>query len=358
MKILIIGFAKFRYMPYLTFYLNAVDKTKNSIDILYWDRDGKPDSNMPVHTNNIEFRQIMQDEMSKLNKIPAFIKYRRFAKHVIKNGNYDFIIALHTLPAVLLSDILLKKYRNRFILDYRDYTFEKFIPYKERISALVKASEATFTSSDAFRKYLPALPKVYTSHNIMLESLNHRCREHDMPQTIRIRYWGQIRYADTNIKLIDSIKNDTRFELHFHGREQAECERIINHCKLNGINNVFFHGEYNPSDRYKFAKETELIQNVQDYDSITDNAVSNKFYDGAIFYIPQICSDKSFMGKCVEKYGIGLACDVDSHDIAEKIYNYVTGLDRKQFCRNCDIYIDKVLGEYNNGLQKINSILN
>lgn len=356
MKILIIGFAKFRYMPYLTFYLNAINKEKNDVDIIYWDRDGKEDSAVPNYTNNYKFNYKMRDDISKVKKIPAFLKFRRFAKAVINKGNYDFIIVLHTLPAVLISDILINKYRERFILDYRDYTFEKIKPYKNRIAKLVYASALTFTSSNAFRKYLPESEKIFTSHNILPDSLEHRKFKQEVPDKIRIRYWGQIRYAQTNIKIISKIKNDPRFEMHFHGRQQSECQQIIDYCRDNGVENVYFHGEYNAQDRYEFAEETDLIQNVQDFDNITVNAVSNKFYDGAIFYIPQICSDRSYMGECLDKYGIGLSCNVDDEQIAEKIYSYVTGLDRDEFRKNCNAFVEKIVGEYLSGLEKIKNI--
>ena len=39
MKILIIGFAKIKYMPYINFYLDNIDREKNDVHIIYWNRD-------------------------------------------------------------------------------------------------------------------------------------------------------------------------------------------------------------------------------------------------------------------------------------------------------------------------------
>ena len=39
MKILIIGFGKIKFMPYMNFYLDNIDKNANEVHLLYWNRD-------------------------------------------------------------------------------------------------------------------------------------------------------------------------------------------------------------------------------------------------------------------------------------------------------------------------------
>ena len=41
MKILIVGFAKIKYMPYLNVYLENIDRVKNDVHLVYWNRDMK-----------------------------------------------------------------------------------------------------------------------------------------------------------------------------------------------------------------------------------------------------------------------------------------------------------------------------
>jgi len=43
MKVLILGFSKIKYMPYLNFYLGNMSATKNDIHLIYWNRDLKPE---------------------------------------------------------------------------------------------------------------------------------------------------------------------------------------------------------------------------------------------------------------------------------------------------------------------------
>lgn len=350
-KVLIIGFTKIRYMPYLTFYLNAIDTNKNDVTLFYWNRDDKPDIMPSKEIATKQFYYEMQDSEAKVKKFPAFLKFRKAAINELKQVKYDFVIVLHTIPGVLINDYLIRHYAGRYILDYRDYTYEKIGFYKKIIEKIALSAKVTFVSSNAFREYLPKIDNIYTSHNLTLDTLENRPIDRKLSnRPIRIRYWGLIRYAKTNIRIIEQIKNDSRFEMHFHGRMQGEAEEILQYCKANDVKNVFFHGEYKPNERIEFARETDLIQNAQDYDEITKNALSNKFYDGAIFYVPQICTDISYMGQCLKKYEIGLPFDSSVDNIADTLYNYICGLDYEEFKRKCDLYLEEVLQEYQEGL--------
>lgn len=356
-KILIIGFTKIQYMPYLTFYLNAINLENNDVTLYYWNRDCKEDVQIDNRIKIKKFEYLLSDSEPKIKKIPAFLLFRKEVINFLKQESYDYIIVLHTLPGVLIADYLLKYYSNRFVLDYRDYTYEKYEFYKQIIDKLTKASKITFVSSNAFRVYLPKLDKIYTSHNITLDTLENRNTNRKLSTNpIRIRYWGLIRYADTNIKIINCIKNDKRFEMHFHGRMQKEAEIIQEFCLENKINNVFFHGEYKPHERIEFARNTDLIQNAQDYDEITKNAVSNKFYDGAIFYIPQICTNISYMGQCLELYHIGLPSNMDDNNLADTLFNYISCLNYEEFKKNCDEYINVVIKEYKEGINILKAL--
>lgn len=156
MKILLMGFTKVKYMPYSNFYLENIDKTKNEIHFLYWNRDLKEEDlekfqGIKFH----EFKIYQEDDAVKRSKLKNFFRYKKFSITLINQEKFDFIIFMHSLPGVLNTRILTRKYRNRYIFDYRDSTYEKFLPFKKIIGKLVKNSYATFVSSDAFRKFLP-----------------------------------------------------------------------------------------------------------------------------------------------------------------------------------------------------------
>lgn len=360
MKILIMGFTKPKYMPYMNFYLDNISKEGNEIHILYWNRDKKQEDLTMLNQYTLhEFNEYQEDEVPIYTKIGTFLKYRRYATKVIKTGQYDFIVVLHTLPGILVADEL-KKYAGRYILDYRDSTYEGFAPFKKMVSLLVKWSKITFVSSDAFRKFLPAneSKKILTSHNILLDSLNHqedRALFNIPSNKIRIAFWGFIRHKQVNIQLIDKLANDHRFELHYYGREQQIALDLKTYAKKIGAKNIFFHGEYMPSDRYQFIRQTDIIHNLY-YDNNTLLAMGNKFYDGIIFRIPQICMPSSFMGEMCQKFRVGTTIDPNDGNFANILAEYYNSLNLNEFREACNHALKGIIDEYNHGCHIIETV--
>lgn len=348
MKILIIGFTKIKYMPYLNFYLDNIDMEKSDVHLLYWNRDLKAEdalNNIVLH----EFRCKQEDDVPKISKIKSFMKFRKYVLNLLQKNEFDYIIVLHSLPAVLIFDKLIKLYSGKYIFDYRDSTYEAFIPFKKVIGILVKHSKATFVSSDAFRSFFPEneKEKIFTSHNLLTDSLFHR-NEKELygisSDKIRIAFWGFIRHEGINREIIKKISADSRFELHYYGREQQIADNLKKYVNEIGAMNIFFHGEYRPEDRYQFVCNTDLIHNIYKDDNMM-LAMGNKYYDGIIFYIPQLCFQGSFMGQKCTKNEIGLECDPYSEQFTQSIYDYISGITKDDFMKSCDKALIDVLQE-------------
>ncbi len=361
MKILIIGFAKIKYMPYLNLYLETIDREKNDVHVIYWSRDNGDDRGLPSNVKGYDFGIRMNDEIPKYSKITKFLKFRRYTNRIIKKEKFDFIICLTTIPAIIIKQTLVGKYRNRYILDYRDSTYEKISVYKKLIGELVKCSKATVVSSDAYRRYLPGeeSEKIFTAHNFLTDSINHsEDREACSVKSdvIRIAFWGFIRHEETNMEIIKRIASDKRFQLHYYGREQQIAQTLKNYVKNKKINNVFFHGEYKPEDRYEFMKNTDVIHNIYDNSNMR-YAMSNKYYDGIIFKIPQVCMQGSYMGEIAEKSGVGIALDPLQKDFTDKIYDYLIALKKSEFKNNCGEELNRVIEENNKVYTEIKKII-
>ena len=119
MKILLLGFAKLKFMPYAKFYLEQIDRHRHDVHLVYWNRDLKDEdasafSGIKLH----EFRCLLSDAVPKREKLSSFWAYRKFVKSILDTNEFDFIISLHTLPGLTMLDVLLRKYRGRYILDY------------------------------------------------------------------------------------------------------------------------------------------------------------------------------------------------------------------------------------------------
>ena len=359
MKILIVGFAKIKYMPYLNLYLENIDRENNDVHLIYWNRDLKDEDtsnlkNITLH----EFRCFQEDEISKYRKISSFLKFRKFAEKILKE-KFDFIVVIHSVPAVVLSNALLKEYKGRYIFDYRDFTYETFLPYKKGIHILVKNSYKTFVSSDAFRKYLPRdTDKILTTHNILSEDIRHKTEPASyQPEggRIRVGFWGFIRQEDINVEIIKRFSKDNRFELHYYGREQKTARDLKEYVKDNNIKNVFFHGEYNPDEKVNIIRNTDIVHNIYE-NKTTRLAMGNKYYDGVVFEKPQICMQGSFMGQQAEKSGVGCQVSPYSKDFTDKVYKYFTELDSQEFLNNCKAEKQRILRENEKIIDSIKQI--
>lgn len=353
MKVLVIGFTKISYMPYINFYIDQLKKLNCDISLLYWDRDSAPDIELQAINKFHCFKKNMQDSEPMIKKIPYFIKFRKYAKKIIRSDDFDFIIVLHSTPGVLLSDILRRKFRDRYILDYRDFTYENINIYKKRIHKLVDNSRMTFVSSKGYLKNLPTSEKIFISHNLLMHSRAERNVRKKLPrekEIIRIRFWGFIRHLEINKKIIDQLGNDCRFELHYHGREQEVGQLLRRYVEEKKIENIFFHGEYKPIERVEFASKTDLLHNVYDNDTKTTYAMGNKYYDGLTFYLPQLCNKDSFMGREVESSGIGIMLNPFESEYGDAIVEYYNNINWEKFNMNCDEKLDEIFEEYNDGM--------
>lgn len=360
MKILLMGFSKLKYMPYIHFYLDAINCNSHQVHVVYWNRDLKEEpideyGNIVLH----EFKKHQLDNVAKYSKIFSFIQYRRFVLNIMRNESFDFIISLHSMPSVLLKDILRKKYREKYIFDYRDITYENNYLYKKIIHDLVRFSKVTFVSSNGFRGVLPQEEsnKILTTHNINTNELSCAERKCSDNKCIRIAFWGYIREESFNKVIISKISKDTRFELHYYGREQNVAKNLKEYVKQIGADNIFFHGEYLPKDIMEFSRNVDMIHNLYSSQNMM-LAMSNKFYDGICLEIPQLCMNGSIMGKRIETSRIGIVCNPYDENFTDIIYKEFSKINRKEFSDQCKREKKHLLVEYENARSVIEEMFN
>lgn len=338
MKILIVGFAKIKYMPYLNIYLENLNREKNEIHLVYWNRDEQWEDVTSVEGVELhEFKCYQEDEVSKASKIKNFLRFKKYVNTILKN-DFDFVIVLQSVTAVLMYNLLItKRFKGNYIYDYRDCTYEKNKFYKHLIEKLVKNSRATFVSSRGFKKYLPESDKIKFVHNILSEDFKIS-ETMDLQKTfsdkIRIGFWGFLREEQVNLEIIKKISKDQRFELHYYGREQKTACNLKDYVSKNQIKNVFFHGEYIPEEKYEFLKNTDIIHNVYCEKRML-LATSNKYYDGIIFKTPQICMKDSYMGALVEKRKVGCAISPYDKNFTQGIYDTFARMNIQKFEQGC-----------------------
>ncbi len=360
MKIAVLGFTKVKYMTYMHFYLNQIDMSKNEVHLIYWLRDHNPDSQLPEGVTGHAFDCPMSDAIPLTKKLPKILKYGKFAKKKIKEINPDFLIVLHSTTGISIYNLLNGKYKKRYIFDYRDVTYERKSFYRKMVGKIVDNSVLCFTSSDGFRRFLPENATILNSHNISNTEFHSEAKAGYSPEKhtpIRIAFWGLIRNVSFNKDMIEKLGNDPRFELHYYGRAQGSMLELLEE-NTKKYNNVFFHGEYAPTDRMQMAQNTDIIHNMFDNsDKTMPIAMSNKYYDGPLFLLPQLCTKGSHMGALCTHAGIGLECSPADEDFADKVYEYYMGLDADNFAHNCEKELARVLGEVKQGNKIIKEVL-
>ncbi len=162
-----------------------------------------------------------------------------------------------------------------------------------------------------------------------------------------------MRQVDVNKSVMDALGNDQRFELHYYGRMQQDGRDMEEYVQNKGYRNIFFHGTYMPADRYEFAVNTDLIHNIYDLGHTTGNAMGNKYYDGVIFEIPQICTDGSHMGDVITERQVGVTIDLSDTKIADKLWDYYHSLDWQIFQQNCNTARELFLSEQDKTKQRL-----
>lgn len=337
MKLLFIGFTKLKYMPYLKTLYDNLDKDSLEIGILYWNRNLKDEEKDYYNESKFfEFSYYQEDDVEKWKKVKSMIHFRHFAKQTIANFQPDRIIVMHSLPAFLIYDLLIIKYNGRFLYDFRDTTFEKISIFAKLEELLIKKSFITFISSDGFRKYFNSnlSDKMITTHNIQNDLPNKISNFSKQDTPIKIGYWGFIRNESLNKEIIDKVAADNRFELHYYGREQQIAINLKHHAKSIGAKNVFFHGEYSPSDRMKFLQTIGITHNIFD-DTNMMLAMPNKYYDSLYYGIPQLCMSGSFMGHTATKANVGIELNPANEDFGDVVWEYYNNLNSEDFKADC-----------------------
>ena len=262
MKIALIGFTKMAYMPYMHFYLNQIDMVKNDVHLIYWDRDDKKDADAPDGLTVHSFKKPMSDAIPLRKKAGKILAYGAFIKKELKRIKPDFLIVMHSTTGISIYPTLVKKFKGKYIFDFRDLTYESIFWYKKMVAEIVKKSAVSFISSDGFRPFLPQSDKLLTSHNVNFNSdCSGAVRKTEKKSPINICFWGLIRHGAINREIIKKLGNDERFELNYYGRAQGEMLKLMEEAQKE-YKNVKFHGEYLPGDQLSFSKNADIIHNI------------------------------------------------------------------------------------------------
>jgi len=265
-------------------------------------------------------------------KIRFFVKYVLFLRRCIKINGYDRLIVLTTQSAVPIYDILRRKYREKYIFDFRDLTKENSSQvYKKVVQRIIDDSFCTMMSSIGFVKKINPhrMEKIQIVHNTQLAQKSMVTTKIEKNTAkIRIGFWGIIRQIEHNKKFCDRFGADPRFELFFHGT--GEYEKLQEYCKMKKYNNVFFTGTYNQTEIPKFANQTDVLHCIYENDIEQQPAMPVKAYDAIKYRLPVLISKNSQVANFFKGTSGALAVNLGDNRIADKVYNWFHNLKTTQ----------------------------
>ena len=351
----IILYGSFELAPYAKLYMKILDGAGEKYHLIGWKRETQTTysgENVYVYEGKTAKRF-----SSVLHKIGPSFGYRHFVKKLIRKNKYDKLIILTTQTAVILADVLLGKYKNRYIFDYRDKSYEYIKPYGFLVNLFVKNSAETAVSSPWFKDNLTKNKEYILVHNFQNDFLKYtknECAKKEKDQKIIIGYVGALRAYGYHKRLIDIFADDKRFEFYTYGCGD-DTERLKEYA--GNYNNIYVCGAYNECDKSRIIDTFDMMIYNYPYNYVNDGAVANKYYDSLIMKKFMFVNPKTRLGKFIDDNNLGVGVSEDGSNISNVIYNAYFKTDAQKFSKTCDYYIEKYISEDTAFYEKIEDAL-
>ena len=346
MKVALISCCSIRYMPYIELHKHILNKLGIEYIII-----SDHEVNEPLQENHFAYQAPKQ--RSKIGKIKRFFGWRRYVKTILKREKVERIVLLTTWPGVKFVDEWTRKYKNKYILDIRDFTSEGQKWYGRCVNHLIKNSHLTIVSSERFKTWLIDSEKINVIHNMPVEyqEKNYPTLKPQMPYSIG--YVGLVNYETQNKALVNAFSQNSNITLFYKGTIEKSCH-IKEYCEKNCISNVIFTGRYDNSQKGLLYDDIDMINAIYGNNSlVVTTALPNKLYDCIIYKKPLIASKGTYLGELIEKYNLGITVDTDKDDIFNIINYYVQKFDAEKFIVGCKDLMDCAIKEHKSTTQKM-----
>ena len=333
MRVAIVSPNIIRITPYVSFYFDLLVENGHKVDVFFPERTHE-------HFDKKDYYGFSKWN-SKFNVINYF-KYKKWIKRQISN-KYDFVICLSMQTGFLLYGTLLKRFfKNNYIIDIRDYSYEKYAIFRNVEKKVVENAKLCIVSSPEFCSFLPK-HHYLIAHNISFDQKEHFLFNKRTSGAIIISYVGAISYYTQCKKMIDLVLNDDRFCLFFYGRgtESARVDQYINEI---GCERIKSFGSFEPGDKKKIILSSDILFNVYGNEDIRlRTALSNKLYDSLYYKKPILNSVGTFMSRISPNSSFEI--DFSDAYIMDKLYSWYFNIDEKSFNLHCDELLDSFQNE-------------
>lgn len=350
MTVCIVSISNLRHSSMLSLFTDEFKKEGIEYDLVYVDKYNEHEQN-----NARKVYKYVSDRKKNpsLYKIKEILGLRRELKKASKENEYEYIVVWRTETSYILYDLLLKKYKNRYILNVRDYCKELEKKYYYLHKKLIDHSLFTTISSPGFKEFLPESNK-YIFVNSISKEKEYNQNSNSNSEPIRINFIGNVRFYEEDKKVLNALKNDERFIVGFIG---ANSNILKEYCQTEGINNVYFHDKFLPDEENHFFEKTHIINNLYGHNDIAlDTAISIRYYKSLQLEIPILVYKDTYMENMVNKSKNGFVFDGDFNNFGDKLFDWYKQInmnDMKVNCKNMLKIIDEENREFRKALKNI-----
>ena len=331
-KICIIGTSNIKHISLISLYTKYFDQHGMAYDIIYLDRYGIEEKTTAANV----YRYTESNAQGKIGKLKMFMHFRRYTKKILRENKYEYVITWQTTGAYLFADMLLRWFKNRYVVNVRDYVVENNWFFHSFLKRLVKNVLFVTISSDGFRSFLPKgeYIKVNSVNEDLLENLKGRPQNSGKP--IKIGFVGNCRYFRESYKLIDALANDERFELWYCG---TNSDVLKEYADSKGIWNVKTMPTFDPKATVDIMAGFDFVNSAFGNDAMDNSTLMPiRLYTALAIHRPMLVSSNTQLAKEVTKGKIGYVIE-DFATLAESLYTYHQSLDFEVLSETCDAYL-------------------
>ena len=332
-KIAIVAANNIRVSPYIFFYVNIFEKYDWEVTLFYPNRLKIQESVSGVNIHTYEAW-----DSHKSNFI-NYYNYSTWVRAKLYKNPVDGLVSLTMLNSIfLMSSLTMRRYINKYIVDIRDFSYEKYFTYRLFEKRVLKKSLLNVISSSKFKSFLPQ-EEYLVCHNISVNINKKYEFQKSTAKKILISYIGAVSYKEQCRKLINLVNADERFLFHIHGQGN-DSDYLDNLIMKNNNPRIKSFGGYLPSEKDELINQADIIFNAYGNDSPRLTcALSNKLYDSLYHVKPMLNSPNTYMNELAGM--LSYSIDLDKEDNLDGLYSWYMGLDKTSL----ENYADKTLKE-------------
>lgn len=326
-KIAILSAVNVKHMSLISLYTDILKSQDVQVDLIYMDKYGE-EEDFPC---NNKYRYVIKinRNWNRAKKAACYLSFIPYATRILNKNKYDFVIVWNDVAIFMFADYLRIHYPGKYCVNIRDNMRYDQKIFQRRYEKCFMKSAFNTISSKGYLDFLPKKPEYILIHSLNLSVLQEM-KIHDRMRVegepIRIGFIGYVRFFERNKMLLDTFKNDPRFELHYYGKG---AEVLAEYARENGIINTAFHGGFPVSDTAKYLEKIDVINNLYGNDNLDlRKAVSIKFYHALYSRIPILVYPDTYVGKLAQDLGVGFEiADEDINvSLPDRVYEWYMGL--------------------------------